>query len=292
MAKAGLLFAGTEDGLVLLSNPNEIGRWLKIGQPFRGSAVRAVWALPDQPLTVFAGVAGAGLQRSDDGGQSWQALLPDAPQLLLGGAQSGELFAAAGPALLSSRDAGATWQSATPDPAGSMGALARGAAPGQLYCGVGRRVLASADGGASWRELGGELAADVAGIAAPQQQPGQLYAVAGGQLYSSVDGGAWRLVAGAPGAAGPLAALPGKATALLLALAAGGIARSADGTSWEVADASGPIGALVPAGYHVDTAFAGGAEGALLGSTDRGRSWAALRPGLPPILCVAGARLL
>ena len=41
MAKAGLLFVGTEDGLLLFSNPNEIGRWLRIGQPFRGAAVRA-----------------------------------------------------------------------------------------------------------------------------------------------------------------------------------------------------------------------------------------------------------
>ena len=293
MAKAGLLFAGTDDGLVLLSNPNEIGRWLKIGQPFRGSRVRAVWPLPDQPLTVFAAVAGMGLQRSDDGGQSWQALLPDEAQRIVGGAPaSTELYVAAGAALLTSHDAGVTWQSAIPDSSGAIGALARGAAPGQLFGGVGGRVLASADGGASWRVIGGVLPGDVAGIAAPTQQPGRVYAVAGGQLYSSADGGAWQPVAGAPGAAGSIAALPGKTLALLLALAAGGIARSTDGAAWESADSSGAIDALVPAGYHVDTAFAGGTEGLLLGSTDRGRTWAALRPGLPPIVCIAGARLL
>lgn len=293
MAKAGLLFVGTEDGLVLLSNPNEIGRWLKIGQPFRGSRVRAVWPLPDQPLTVFAAVAGAGLQRSDDGGQSWQALLPDEAQLMLGGAPaSGELYAAAAAALLTSRDAGATWQRATPDPSETIGALARGAAPGQIYLGAGRRVLASADGGAGWQALGGELPAEVAGIAAPPQQPGRVYAVAGGLLYSSADRGPWQPEATAPGAAGPLAALPGKTIALLLALTDGGIARSADGTTWGATDAGGAIGVLVPAGYHVDTAFAGGGEGVLLGSSDRGRTWQPLRPGLPPLLCVAGARLL
>jgi photosystem II stability/assembly factor-like uncharacterized protein len=293
MAKAGLLFAGTDDGLVLLSNPNEIGRWLKIGQPFRGSAVRAVVPLPDQPLTVFAAVAGAGLQRSDDGGQSWQALLPDQAQLIIGGAPaSGELHAAAGAALLTSRDAGATWQSATPDPSGTIGALASGSAPGQIYLGAGRRVLASADGGAGWQALGGDLPADVAGIAAPPQQPGRVYAVAGGLLYSSADGAAWQPEASAPAAAGPIAALPGKNIALLLALAEGGIARSADGITWEATDAGGAIGVLVPAGYHIDTAFAGGSEGVLLGSSDRGRTWAPLRPGLPPLVCIAGARLL
>src|SRR5437762_9056067 len=75
MAKAGLLFVGTDDGAVLFSNPNNIGRWLRIGQPFRGQAVRALWPLPDNPLVVFAAVQGLGLQRSDDGGQSWQTAL-------------------------------------------------------------------------------------------------------------------------------------------------------------------------------------------------------------------------
>ena len=72
MAKAGLLFVGTDDGLVLFSNPNNIGRWLRIGQPFRGHAVRAVWPVPENPLVVFAAVSEMGVQRSDDGGQSWR----------------------------------------------------------------------------------------------------------------------------------------------------------------------------------------------------------------------------
>ena len=33
MAKAGVLFVGTDDGAVLFSNPNNIGRWLRIGEP-------------------------------------------------------------------------------------------------------------------------------------------------------------------------------------------------------------------------------------------------------------------
>ena len=72
MAKAGLLFVGTGDGLFLFSNPNEIGRWLKIGQPFRGHAVAAVWALPHDPLVVFAAVVGMGVHCARAG----QTLLP------------------------------------------------------------------------------------------------------------------------------------------------------------------------------------------------------------------------
>src|SRR5689334_6601709 len=103
MAKAGLLFVGTDDGAVLFSNPNNIGRWLRIGQPFRGQAVRALWPLQDNPLIVFAAVAGLGLQRSDDGGQSWRAALDadlvgvvghhKAPNILYAWASGGELYA-------------------------------------------------------------------------------------------------------------------------------------------------------------------------------------------------------
>lgn len=290
MAKAGLLFVGTDDGLVLFSNPNEIGRWLKIGQPFRGSAVRAVWPLADQPLTLFAAVAGLGVQRSDDGGQSWQALLADEAQLIVGA--PGELYIAAGAALLASRNTGATWQRSAPEPAGSIGALARGAEAGLLYAGVGRQVLVGAAGGERWQALGSALPDTVAGLAAPPQQPGLVYAVAGRQLYRSAAGAAWQALAGAPAAAGPIAALAGKGATLLLALAGGGIARSADGERWEASDGAGEVSALVPAGYHVDVAFAGGADGQLLGSTDRGHSWASLKQGLAAIRSIAGARLL
>src|SRR5215210_1634439 len=84
MAKAGLLFVGTGDGLVLFSNPNNIGRWLRIGQPFRGHGVRAVWPLAENPLVVLAAVDGMGVQRSEDGGQGWQPVLAREASALVG----------------------------------------------------------------------------------------------------------------------------------------------------------------------------------------------------------------
>src|ERR671931_1904923 len=101
MAKAGLLFVGTEDGMVLFSNPNNIGRWLRIGHELRGRAIQSIWPLADNPLVVFAAASGMSAQRSDDGGQSWStALDADAtaiagnhatPQVLYLGAASGDV---------------------------------------------------------------------------------------------------------------------------------------------------------------------------------------------------------
>src|SRR5678815_4301877 len=111
MAKAGLLFVGTDDGAVLFSNPNNIGRWLRIGQPFRTQVVRALWPLPDNPLVVFAAVQGLGLQRSDDGGQSWQLALDlDAAGVVGHHGDPSALYAwTSGGDVYASNDAGARW---------------------------------------------------------------------------------------------------------------------------------------------------------------------------------------
>src|SRR5215213_42712 len=115
MAKAGLLFVGTDDGMVLFSNPNNIGRWLRIGQPFREKQVRAVWPIADNPLVVVAAVAGMGVQRSEDGGQSWERTL-DVEASTIAGARSApnRLYLTADGAVYRSDDAGATWASCAP----------------------------------------------------------------------------------------------------------------------------------------------------------------------------------
>jgi photosystem II stability/assembly factor-like uncharacterized protein len=180
MAKAGLLFVGTDDGIVLFSNPGAVGRWLRVGHELRGKAVMAAWARPDNPLVVLAACGNDGLWRSADGGQSWQNTVP-APVALL--------------------------------PAGDA-----------------------------------------------------------------------------------LVALGGKEPALLLA-AQGDLWRSADdGQTWErgLADAplNGDISVLTPAGYHIDTAFAGTTGGQVYQSTDRGRTWAMLKDGLPAVRAISAARLV
>jgi photosystem II stability/assembly factor-like uncharacterized protein len=288
MAKAGLLFVGTDDGLVLFSNPNEIGRWLRIGQPFRGTAVTAVWAAPENPLLVLAAVAGQGVQRSEDGGQSWQALF-DWPAAAIAGAANGPGFIRTDDGVYESPDRGANWQLQPLDgPAGPL-AVAGGAAAT-----VGGAQVFARNAAGVWAPFGAALPGRAASLALLPHLPGELRAVLGETLYACASAdAAWVAQTGAPVARGALATLPGKSSALLLALADGGIARSDDlGASWAQTFPEGAIDVIMPASYHVDVAFAGGEAGALLMTSDRGRSWQEVKAGLPPIRSIAAARLL
>ena len=301
MAKAGLLFVGTDDGLVLFSNPNNIGRWLRIGQPFRGQGVRAVWPLADNPLVVFAAVQGMGLQRSDDGGQRWApALDEDVGAIAASRMSPGLLYLStlAG-ALYRSGDAGGSWSPCAAGgwpPAEDMRLIVAHADPQTIYVGSGAgRIWASRDGGASWASFGEPLPAPLGGLAESQAEPGALYAVAGGALYRGAAGAPWQALPIDRPATGPVVVLAGRPPALLLA-GEGGIARSDDdGATWASAPAElewgGRVTTLVPATYHIDTVFAGSAAGRLATSADRGRSWQAIRQDLPPIASIAAARL-
>ena len=302
MAKAGLLFVGTDDGAVLFSNPNNIGRWLRIGQPFRGQAVRALWPLPDNPLVVFAAVQGLGLQRSDDGGQSWQAALDldiegvvgqhGAPSVLYAWTAGGELYA--------SDDAGQHWDRRVSDGRSAVGAAQLVVAAEdarQLYLAQADGVWVSSDAGATWARFGEQVLDGVQALAAHPTRPGRLYAVAASALYRC-DGaaGRWQTDTSAPPVDRPLAILASQQP-VLLASANGEIARGDElSASWTTAALDGGWGSAItviaPVGYHIDTAFAGSVGGRLATSTDRGRTWQLLKQDLPPIRSVAAARLV
>lgn len=125
MAKAGLLFVGTSDGVVLFSNPGAVGRWLRVGHALREMQVQAVWARPDNPQHVLAVCGPAGVWRSADGGQSWEQALtisagaaasPGGPVSLaaLAGKEPVLLLASDG-GIARSADDGATWSAAEPE---------------------------------------------------------------------------------------------------------------------------------------------------------------------------------
>jgi photosystem II stability/assembly factor-like uncharacterized protein len=299
MAKAGLLFVGTDDGIVLFSDPGGVGRWLRIGQELRGRAVRAVWPAADTPLIVLAAVEGARLQRSEDGGQSWQPALdtdvrsiaghPRDPQALYLGTANGDVYRSA--------DGGATWELCSQDarPAVSVARIAVATdEPRRLYIGLDAGgVWASADGGASWAPHGAGLPGAVADLAIA---PDALYALAGSTLYRCAGAEErWeRIETGVrPGVA--LVILAGKEPALLLAQPSA-IARSADdGASWTTVEPDlaweAGVTTIATVRYHIDTALAGSAGGQLAQSGDRGRTWQILKQGLPPIRSIAAARL-
>jgi photosystem II stability/assembly factor-like uncharacterized protein len=297
-----LLFVGTDDGIVLFSNPGAIGRWLRVGQELRGQPVHAVCPTVNNPLMVLAALASGGLQRSEDGGQSWRSVFAgtvtsivehhSAAQALYLSTIDGEVYG--------STDAGVSWV-----PLAQAGRALDGAAcllvaaddPQRLYLGDAGGVWTSGDGGAQWAPYGVESPRAVAALVAVPAQPGALYAVAGSALYRC--GGVamrWeRLDAARPDAGAAFAILAGKERVLLLAREAG-LGRSADdGATWTPAsfDAAwnGGVTVIAPAPYHIDTAFAGSSGGQLASSTDRGRTWQLLKQELPAIRSIAAARL-
>lgn len=301
MAKASLLFAGTDDGIVLFSNPGGVGRWLRIGHELRGRQVRAVWPLADNPLVVFAAVAGAPVQCSDDGGQRWRAAADVEARAVAGhakalrtlylGADDGRVYR--------SDDAGTSWEPGAPIESAGRTLVSLVVAPEdprRIYAGFGAAMWASDDGGATWSRFGEDLPAPLEGLATASGRPGALYAVAAGKLYRRAGAEEpWKTV-DAPPAAGPLAVLPGKVPVLILALADSTLARSDDhGATWAPAGVepawSGGVTAIVPASYHIDTVFAGSGGGQVAISADRARTWQMLKQDLPPLRCVAAARL-
>jgi photosystem II stability/assembly factor-like uncharacterized protein len=302
MAKAGLLFVGTDDGAVLFSNPNNIGRWLRIGQPFRGAAVRALWPLPDNPLVVFAAVQGQGLQRSDDGGQSWRTALELDVEGIVGHNSATNILYAwgAGGELYATQDSGEHWDrrgwGGQTDRAAKDMAIAPDDAR-RLYLGQADGIWTSPDAGTTWARFGEQQPAGFESLLAYQAIPGRLYAVADRAVYScDGEAGGWQRDDGAPPADGALASLAGQHPVLLLAHADGIARREEPGAIWATAmfegDWKGVITVIASVGYHIDTAFAGSAGGQLAMSSDRGRNWQLLKQDLAPIHSVAAARLV
>jgi len=304
MAKAGLLFVGTDDGIVLFSDPGGVGRWFRVGQELRGRVVRAVWPAVDTPLVVLA-ADGAGLQRSGDGGQSWRQVLDADVRSIAGHPRVAEALylGAADGAVYRSADSGMSWElcprDARPAAGGAASVIVAPDDPQRLYLGLGAGgAWSSADGGEHWAPYDEGLAGAVTEIVADPGQPGALYAVAGGVLcHRAATGARWELP-GAPGVGQyvALAALPGKAPVLLAAWAGDGIMRSDDsGASWSAVEPDvawqGEVTTIAAARYHIDTAFAGSAGGQLAQSADRGRTWHVLKSGLGPVLSIAAARL-
>jgi photosystem II stability/assembly factor-like uncharacterized protein len=70
MAKAGIVYVGSDDGLVTYSDPGGIGRWRRVGHELHGHAITAI--ATKGALIIRVAATGLGVQRSNDGGQGWQ----------------------------------------------------------------------------------------------------------------------------------------------------------------------------------------------------------------------------
>lgn len=306
MAKAGIVYVGTDDGVVILSDPASIGRWRRIGHELAGESVRAIVA--HSALVIDLAVVGLGVQHSDDGGQSWQQRSEEDVVALAShpSTPGSVLLATSAGAIQRSDDNGATWRILAQGdlPAADIAQLlVDPQAPERVLVALrGGNVWASDDGN-QWSIFGAGAPVDLDGLVASLGRSGTLFATSGDSLWSvAAPDAQWSEAAGALPAplSGALAVLAGKTEVLLAAASdpqgAHSLLRSDDdGASWQIASTEAPLEApvtvIAPAAYHPDTAWAGTSGGHLLLSDDRGRSWRVVAHDLAPVRSLAAVRL-
>jgi photosystem II stability/assembly factor-like uncharacterized protein len=226
-----------------------------------------------------AGAAGL-VAHTTDGGQTWG--LQDAhTQVSLRAVRfaSVTLGVVAGDAgtVAVTRDGGATW---TVMPVATHAAL-RGAAvapaAGVMFLvGDGGALLRSTDGGATWNVGAIGAASDLRSVAADPGAHLVIAVDAAGAVWSSVDAGI-SFHQEASGAAPLEAVALADDGSVAVAVGARGLVlqRQADAT-WRVAPArtAADLHAAVITGNAADQIYVGGDSGVLLGSADRGATWA------------------
>ena len=276
--------------------------------------VLAVAADSRRPGTLYAGTITHGLQKSVDGGATWNptagafpplgeaiterpaaivslALDPSRRGLLYAGTSSG--------GILRTADGGASWTTANH---GLAGLTARSggsvhppvaalvvdpARPRTVYASVlGAGVFKSVDGGARWQRARAGLASlNVEALVLDPSHPGTLYAGTEGEgVFKSLDGGTRWQAAGLAGKyVEALGFEPARPQVVYAGTLHGGVFRTEDGGSrWRAASnglGNGYVRALVPDQRRPGTVFAG-TLGGVFETADGGRHWRPLNNGL------------
>jgi photosystem II stability/assembly factor-like uncharacterized protein len=142
MAKAGIVYVGTHNGLVIYSDPGGTGRWRRRDQTLEGQAVRALMAVDGLVLTA---VTDSGALLSTDGGESWGQAEPNDAAAL------SALLAHDGP-LVGTAQGLARWKSEHPPAPGAAASALLSGKQEVLLTAIagGTSLLRSEDGGASW----------------------------------------------------------------------------------------------------------------------------------------------
>lgn len=274
------VWAGTTHGLMMSTDGGTIWRTAV------KHSVKSIAFDPRAAGTLYLATRDAGLQKSVDGGKTFQAMnrgYANRSFFALAAVRSGLWLAGEGTGLLQSADAGKSWTKATISPAERVLMIAACQSNSTLFAG-GTGFLRSAAGPAAWRTL-----------AEPRREPVRSVACDGGgativaassrSAYSSADAGRswtalaagsseleWNQVAVSPAAA----AAPG---GVWLAATSHGLLRSADrGRSWE--RTTGELSAATVASVISHPQRAGQVYAAqynqVFVSTDDGRNWRAL----------------
>lgn len=173
--------------------------WHSLLDRLAGSGATDVHALavdPASPSRLYIFAVGAGILKSEDSGQSWQAVTSQ-----LGNGLSSLAFgndtlwaAVSGRGVLRSQDGGVSWQAASGyansalEASNKVTALTFEPATSMLYAGTSNGLFHSMDGGSSWNQLG--YTGPVATLAVNPSNPKNIVLVSPkGEVFRSQDGG-------------------------------------------------------------------------------------------------------
>ncbi|MGB3543323.1 T9SS type A sorting domain-containing protein [Rubrivirga sp.] len=255
MTRSIALLAAT---LALLVAPAHAQPVLESLEGPAGGSAWSVLAQSDGDVVVgtYDGLTSA--FRSSDGGQTWTYLdaLPPARYEAFARSADGVLFAASRADVQRSRDGGVTWEARRPD--GGFGRVSDLVLDDEGRVFVGSRstgVVRSLDGGDTWEAVGAGL--DTMLVTALEVAPGRLLAGGAGRVHSSDDGGTtWTSVSdGLPDA--DVSSLLVTSTGRTLAATASGLYRLEVGASrWE--EVTEGVSSSPTARYYALAALASG----------------------------------
>jgi photosystem II stability/assembly factor-like uncharacterized protein len=303
--RPSVLYAGTGAGVFKSTDAGRSWAWSGLGQTprlpggRRGEGnVSSLVVDPTDSSVIYAvaGVVGAHVSKSNDGGRTWRTL-PASPRsvdaLAIDPANPQVLFAAVegawtqpkGPGhstVAMTSDGGATWRTVLSHDGYFWAIAVDPAGPGTVYAVGTAGVLATADDGLTWTSAGKAPAYNLLALAVDPRNPGTLYVASwkNGVFRTSNGGRTWTTVGAT--FSGPIAIDPQAPSTLYLGTT-DGIAKTLDGgKTWRPADAG------IVASDVLSTAtdprdekvlYVGTYRG-LFRSGDRGRTWKALKLGV------------
>lgn len=193
------LFLGTRAGLFRWQP--EVSRWQPVAADFPPGGISALAAAPSDGDILYAGAAGGGLYRSEDGGGTWQrtrALGVGIPAITVDPADAGHLYIlAAWERAYESRDGGQTWQARWEGLGETIEAVSIGVDPSEpetVYLGAEAGLYRSRSS-QPWEPVAPDLAQQTVLVILPRLIPGPtatgtvLYLGATAGIYRSLNGG-------------------------------------------------------------------------------------------------------
>ncbi len=272
--------------------------WQRAGQGISNPIATALAVDPSNPMTVYAGVAGAGVFKTVDGGANWNATGLTSGQILslvVDPTASAVVYAGTTTSVFKTIDGGATWQERAerlPQPFAAFQALAIDPHdPNTLYVGTANRgIFKTTNGAESWRAVNNGLdrgsEQQVFAVAVDPVNSQRVYLGTLGTVFASSNGGStWQATSLANVAAVNALAIDPQDTNTIYAGASSQfgnlVAKTSDaGVNWRAVLVDGSVTRLRIDPANHETLFGGTSTIGILKSTDGGTTWQPSNGGL------------